>query len=199
MAQRTMHNPALIRTAMHLESLAAWLWLALGLYRLRRLRAAFFIWRSTQRQGTALANIAQHRSAKLLAKKRFNVLRYRLLRFAFSALHWHRTGFGAFGGTAPHRRNAEPETEPSIAEPSWATPPYFDGHVWFYMLRTLSPACIRMCRATCKTLHRKHCTEKSATHSNADVCTASQGGGHWFGSVSHGHGYFRTARAAFVF
>ena len=41
---------------MHFESPAAWLWLALGWYRLHRLRAAFFIWRSTQRQDTALAN-----------------------------------------------------------------------------------------------------------------------------------------------
>ena len=155
MAQRTTHNPALIRTAMHLESSAARLWLALGFYRLRRLRAVFFIWRGTLQQRTALAHTAQHRSAKLLAKKRFDVLRYRLLRFAFSALHWHRTGFGAFGGTAPRRRsNAEPETEPSTAEPSWSTPPYFDGHIWFYVLRILSPACVRMCRATCKTLHR---------------------------------------------
>ena len=169
LAQRTTHNLALTRIAMHFESPAAWLWLALGLYRLHRLRAVFFIWRSTQRLDTALANTAQNRSAKRLAKKRFNVSRYRLLRFAFSALHWHRTGFGVFGGTAPHRRHAEPETEPSTAEPSWATPPYFDGHVWFYMLRTLSPACIRMCRATCKTLHREVCNaqQRRCVHSIA--------------------------------
>ena len=176
LAQRTTHNLALTRIAMHFESPAAWLWLALGLYRLRRLRAAFFIWRSTQRLDTALANTAQNRSAKRLAKKRFNVSRYRLLRFAFSALHWHRTGFGVFGVIAPHRRHDEPETEPSTAEPSWATPPYFDGHVWFYMLRTLGPACIRMCRATCKTLHRE------VRNAQQRRCVLSlQGGGHWFG------------------
>ena len=116
--------------------------------------------------------IGQYSTASLreaAGKERFNVLRYRLLRFAFSVLHWHRTGFGAFGGTAPHRRDAEPETEPSTAEPSWATPPYFDGHVWFYMLRTLSPACIRMCRATCKTLHREVCNaqQRRCVHSIA--------------------------------
>ena len=159
MAQRTTHNPALIRTAV-----------------------LFFIWHGTQQQRTALAHTAQHRSAKLLAKKRFDVLRYRLLRFAFSALHWHRAGFGAFGGTAPHRRNAEPETEPSTAEPSWATPPYFDGHIWFYMLRILSPACIRMCRATCKTLRREVCNaqQRRCVHSIA----GRRHGVHWCGSAT---------------
>ena len=73
LSQRTTHNLALTRIAMHIESPAAWLWLALGLYRLHRLRAVFFIWRSTQRLDTALANTAQNRSAKRLAKKRFNV------------------------------------------------------------------------------------------------------------------------------
>ena len=80
------------------DGISAWLWLALGYFQLRTTRLYFHAWHRTLLRFTLrrvqLRTLraffqAWHKAQHTLAKPRFDVLRYRRLRFAFTTLHWH--------------------------------------------------------------------------------------------------------------
>ena len=115
--------PCLVQCAMEQS---ASLWLYNGLFGKRRIALLFFAWRCLllSKVKDQLCIARQHR---------FNVIRYRLLRFAFSALRWN----------ALHCWNRD---TPEIPLHSFALLE-LDSHFWFYFIKMLAPQSIRQLRA----------------------------------------------------